>query len=50
MSDEKRKAEEQLEAMLLEGLSSAETALTPADWAAMRQEALAKVAARKQGR
>jgi antitoxin ParD1/3/4 len=49
-NDEKRKAEEQLEAKLLEGLSSAETALTPADWTTIRKEALAKVEARKQKR
>jgi antitoxin ParD1/3/4 len=49
-ADEKRKAEEQLEAKLLEGLSGAETALTLADWTAIRKEALAKVEARKQGR
>lgn len=46
-NDEKRKAEEQLEAKLLEGLSSAETAVTPADWTAIRKEALAKAKARK---
>ena len=49
-ADEKRKAEEQLEAKLLEGLNSAESALTPADWSAIRREALAKVDARKQAR
>ena len=49
-NDEKRKAFEQLEAKLLEGLSSAETTLTPADWSAIRKDALAKVAARKQAR
>jgi antitoxin ParD1/3/4 len=49
-NDEKRKAEEQLEAMLLEGLSGTETELTPADWTAIRKEALAKVDARKQKR
>ena len=49
-ADEKRKAEEQLEAKLLEGLGGAESALTPADWSAIRQEALAKVEARKQAR
>ncbi len=49
-ADEKRKAEEQLEALLLEGLGSAESELTPADWSAIRQEALAKVTARKQTR
>ncbi len=47
-ADEKRKAEEQLEAKLLEGLNGAESALTPADWSAIRKEALAKVEARKQ--
>lgn len=49
-NDEKRKAEEQLEAQLLEGLSGDETALTPADWRAVRTEALAQVEARKQPR
>ncbi len=49
-ADEKRKAEDQLEALLLEGLSSEETALTPADWKAIRKEALAKVEARKNSR
>jgi antitoxin ParD1/3/4 len=50
-ADEKRKAEDQLEALLLEGLSSAESEqLTPADWRAIRSEALAKVEARKQAR
>ena len=49
-ADEKRKAEEQFEAKLLEGLSSAESKLTPADWGAIRKEALAKVEARKQAR
>jgi len=46
-ADEKRKAEESLEAKLLEGLSSAETELTPEDWRAIRKDALAKVEARK---
>lgn len=45
-ADEKRKAEEQFEAKLLEGLNSAETELTSADWSAIRQEALARVQAR----
>lgn len=49
-ADEKRKAEEKLEAKLLEGLSNAETELTPADWRAIRREALAKIEARKQPR
>ena len=34
----------------LEGLNSAESELTPADWSAIRKEALAKVEARKQAR
>jgi antitoxin ParD1/3/4 len=46
-ADEKRRAEERLEALLLEGLGGAETELTPADWKAIRKEALAKVEARK---
>jgi len=49
-ADEKRKAEEQLEAKLLEGLGSADTDLTPADWSAIRREALAKVETRKNAR
>lgn len=49
-ADEKRKAEEQLEAKLLEGLSSAESKLTAADWSAIRKEALARVDARKKPR
>jgi len=49
-ADEKRKAEEQLEAKLLEGLSGVESELTPADWRAIRTEALAKVEDRKQPR
>ena len=49
-ADEKRKAEEQLEAKLLEGLNSTESELTPADWNAIRKEALAKLEARKKHR
>ena len=49
-ADERRKAEEQLEAKLLEGLNSAESELTAADWSAIRKEALAKVEARKKPR
>lgn len=45
-ADEKRKAEEQLEAKLLEGLNGTESALTAADWKAIRSEALARVQAR----
>jgi antitoxin ParD1/3/4 len=46
-ADAKRKAEEELETKLLEGLNSAESELTPADWTAIRKEALAKIDARK---
>ena len=46
-ADEKRKAEDQLEAKLLEGLNSAESVLTPADWKDLHTEALAKLASRK---
>jgi antitoxin ParD1/3/4 len=49
-ADEKRKAEERLETLLLEGLQSAETELTPADWSEIRQEAIAQVKARRQPR
>ncbi len=49
-ADEKRKAEDRLEAKLLEGLDSTETELTPADWSAIRREALAKIEARKLAR
>jgi antitoxin ParD1/3/4 len=49
-TDEKRKAEEQLEAKLLEGLNSAESELTPADWSALRREALTRLEARKKQR
>jgi antitoxin ParD1/3/4 len=45
-ADEKRKAEEHLEAKLLEGLNSRESELTAADWKAIRGEALARVQAR----
>lgn len=49
-ADEKRKAEDELEAKLLEGLKSSKAVLTPADWKEIRAEALAKVAARKKPR
>jgi antitoxin ParD1/3/4 len=49
-ADEKRKAEDRLEAKLLEGIDSAETELTPADWSAIRREALVKIEARKLAR
>jgi antitoxin ParD1/3/4 len=46
-ADEKRKAEAALEAKLLEGLRGGESALSASEWAAIRKEALAKVASRK---
>ena len=49
-ADEKRKAEEQLEANLLEGLSGSESELAPEDWRAIRKEALARLEARKKQR
>jgi antitoxin ParD1/3/4 len=45
-ADERRKAEEQLEAKLLEGLHGQDAALSKADLQAIRREALAKVQAR----
>lgn len=49
-ADEKRKAEEHLDAKLLEGLSDPESELTSADWSDIRKEALAKLEARKKQR
>ena len=49
-ADERRKAEEQLETKLLEGLNSADSELTAGDWSAIRREALAKIEARKKTR
>ncbi len=46
-NDEKRKAEDRLEALLLEGLESDESPLTSEDWAAIRTDALARVGAKK---
>jgi antitoxin ParD1/3/4 len=46
--DEKRKAQEKLEAMLMEGIQSGEpTELTRKDWAEIRKEALKQFEARK---
>ena len=42
-ANEKRKAEEQLEALLLEGLQGEEAAFTREDLQAIRQEALTQV-------
>lgn len=49
-ADEKRRAEEELEAKLLEGLNATERRLKPADWREMRKEAMARLKARKQRR
>jgi antitoxin ParD1/3/4 len=46
-ADEKRKAEERLEALLLEGLQGEESELTRADWKDIRHEALMQLRARK---
>lgn len=46
-ADEKRKAEDRLEALLLEGLATDESELTKDDWNVIRMEALAKIGARK---
>ena len=46
-ADEKCKAEERLERLLLEGLQSAEAELTRADWGEIRQEAIAQMKARR---
>lgn len=46
-ADEKRKAEEQLESKLLEGLNSPDSELTPAEWGAIRKDALARLDQRK---
>ena len=42
-ADEKRKADEQLEGLLLEGLQGKAKALTPEDWQAIRKEAAGRV-------
>jgi len=49
-ADEKLKAEEQLEAKLLEGLNSPESELGTGDWKAIRNEALAILESRKKKR
>ena len=46
-ADEKRKAEDRLESLLLEGLNSPETELQPSDWADIRKQALSRIEARK---
>ena len=49
-SDEKRKAEDRLEAMLLEGMASPETEMTSRDFEHIRKEALSRLKARKKQR
>jgi len=49
-ADEKRRAEERLEALLLEGLETEETELTRADLEEVRKDALAQLKARKKHR
>lgn len=46
-SDEKRKAEQQLEALMLAGLKGDDRPLTRADWQPIRQTATARVRARR---
>lgn len=46
-ADEKRKAADELEALLLAGLQGEATEMTSEDWRAIRQEALARVKARQ---
>ena len=46
-ADEKRKAEDQLEALLLAGLKGEETVMSRADWQQIRQEATAQVRAKR---
>lgn len=49
-ADEKYKAETQLEALLLEGLNSAESEMTPEDWQAIRSAAKARLGAARNKR
>ena len=49
-ADEKRKAEELLEASLLDGLKSPESQLASAEWKAIRKEALNRLKVRKKSR
>ena len=48
--DEKRKAEERLDALQVEGLQGEESAMTPADWKNIRSEVLAQLKARRKAR
>ncbi len=49
-ADEKRKSQDQLEALLLDGLRGEKTPLAPEDFQAIRQEAIAVIKARQAGR
>ncbi len=42
-ADEQRRAEDQLEMLLLEGLAGSETPLSADDWRSIRQDALARI-------
>ena len=46
-ADEKRKADEQLESLLLAGRKGEETVMSRADWQQIRQEATAQVRAKR---
>ena len=46
-ADEKRKADEQLESLLLAGLKGEEAVMSRADWQQIRQEAMAQVRAKR---
>jgi antitoxin ParD1/3/4 len=46
-ADEKRKAQEKLEAMLMEGIQSKPTEMTRQDWADIRHEAVKQFEARR---
>ena len=48
--DEKRKAQERLEAMLLEGLAGESSEMTRQDWSEVRSEAISVLKARSRGR
>lgn len=48
-ADERHRTEVQLEARLLDGLRSAESELTPADWTAIHLEGVARVENTKVG-
>lgn len=46
-ADQKRKSEDRLEELLIEGLAGLETEMTREDWAAIRKEAALTMSARK---